>query len=399
MDSQADMAQSKNDVLNMISAAVHDRPYHPISPEQWQEIYEELQIQSVHILPASILDSLQLPEEEKKRFKQATIFNLQSFYTVLKEQDAMLKYLDSQSIPSVILKGAAAAVNYPHPEYRCMGDIDVLVPVERFEDAYNVLAENYKPLSEINDFHRHTSFVTESGVEIELHKFFSESGNTKQDKLLDEMFYSAISNRVYTDIDGCRFPVLPPLENGIVLLTHIRQHLDSGLGLRQIIDWMYYVEKYLDDAMWEQFAPVADRVGVKKLAVISTAMCIKYLGLSSGIHWCDNAVSNPLCDDLMDFVLEHGNFGRKSGSTNTKTVSVIRLLRNPVRGLKIAQQTGLITWSAYKKHRWLKPFAWIYQIIRWIGHGIKNGNIVGLIRNGKRERVETTLLERLGVTR
>ena len=31
----------------------------------------------------------------------------------------------------------------------------------------------------------------------------------------------------------------------------MRNHLKSGLGLRQVIDWMMYVNKELDDDFWE----------------------------------------------------------------------------------------------------------------------------------------------------
>ena len=75
--------------------------------------------------------------------------------------------------------------------------------------------------------------------------------------------------------------VLPDDENGIVLLSHIRQHLESGLGLRQIIDWMMFVRSYLNDEMWfSSFHEKAQRTGLESLAVITTKMCQKYLGLT-----------------------------------------------------------------------------------------------------------------------
>ena len=53
------------------------------------------------------------------------------------------------------------------------------------------------------------------------------------------------------EIEGYRFPVLHTLLNGLVLIFHIDQHLRSGLGLRQIIDWMMYVHKPTAEE-WEE---------------------------------------------------------------------------------------------------------------------------------------------------
>jgi hypothetical protein len=39
----------------------------------------------------------------------------------------VISILQDAAIPVAVLKGAAAAMNYPHPEYRSMGDIDISV--------------------------------------------------------------------------------------------------------------------------------------------------------------------------------------------------------------------------------------------------------------------------------
>ena len=41
----------------------------------------------------------------------------------------------------MILKGAAAAGYYPDPAGRAMGDVDFLVPRERYEDALHLMTE------------------------------------------------------------------------------------------------------------------------------------------------------------------------------------------------------------------------------------------------------------------
>lgn len=43
-----------------------------------------------------------------------------------------------------------------------------------------------------------------------------------------------------------------------------------------------YVKNILDETTWKmQFSPIAKKVGLKKLAVNVTLMCVKYLGLKN----------------------------------------------------------------------------------------------------------------------
>ena len=54
---------------------------------------------------------------------------------VMHAQDQLLGLLEDNGIPCVILKGAAAAMAYPHPSLRSMGDVDFLVKRADFEKA------------------------------------------------------------------------------------------------------------------------------------------------------------------------------------------------------------------------------------------------------------------------
>ena len=239
---------------------------------------------------------------------------------------------------------------------------------------------------------------TPNGVEIELHRFFSSSDNDSQNAILDEIIFKAIPNAVYSTICGYPTMMLSPLENGLVLLGHINQHLSGGLGLRQIIDWMEYVEKYLDDDMWNnEFEKAAQQIGMKKLAIVTTAMCQKYLGLEKNIHWC---TYETVCDELMEYILSNGNFGIKENSFKRKTVSVLKQFQNPLHGLAKAQRNGLINWQASKKYPILKPFAWCYQLIRWTKKGIIGGITPSKLSDANSSAKKgAELMEKLGVTR
>lgn len=102
---------------------------------------------------------------------------------------------------------------------------------------------------------------------------------------------------------------------------------------------------------------MARREGMEKLADTVTVICQKYLGLG---HYVDESDDYP-CDELLEYIMGKGNFGRKSGLEG-RTASVFLDSVNPVRAFKRLHRGGMSRWKAAQKHRILRPFAWIYQV-------------------------------------
>lgn len=377
------MAEVYTILLELLASALHDGHKVNIPDELVPDIREELAKQSVQCIPAEFAGMT------------TVALNLQTFYGILEEQDNIEKAL---SVPYVVLKGTAAAMNYPKPELRAMGDIDIIVRSEDFERAKKELVTaGYRVESDKNN--RHLNLLSPDNHEIELHHHFSSSSNRKQNQILDDLIWEGISKRETAEIDGYTFPVLPRLQNGLVLLAHINQHLGTGLGLRQIIDWMCYVERELDDEFWKnEFSQAAESIGMCKLAVIVTAMCAKYLGLDGKITWWTECDDLSACEELMEYILLHGNFGRKDSSTNA--VKVVRKWGSPWDGLRYAQMSGKYVYPVFQQYKILTPFAWIAAICRWVVLGMKKGIRPGSMKSiSDKEKRETELLERLGVTR
>ncbi len=259
------------------------------------------------------------------------------------------------TVPYVVLKGTSAAQYYPYPEYRTMGDIDIMTRREDFDLVYQELLDGGYQI--VNDSDREVSFMKD-GIIIELHRYFASLNDPDQSKYLDDL----ILNNILPS------HVLPDMINGLVLLEHISQHLEHGLGLRQIIDWMMFVEKCLPDDKWEEFETMAKGIGLKRLAVITTRMCEIYLGLSDRT-WCKNADAS-ICKQLMEYVLHCGNFGNKWKTEEEIGKIVFTYIWRPIAAFKWFQERGLQNWKAAQDHALLRPFAWIYQIGRYISKGI-----------------------------
>lgn len=289
-----------------------------------------------------------------------------AFFQYMYCQDELLSLFNEAGIPMAIIKGSAAAVYYPEPYRRSMGDYDFIVPKEYFADAWNLLERNgYATKTTRSDkVEREVPFF-KNGREYELHYNFSDF-NIDISKYVDEGLRSIETGR----IDDYEFPMLPPLTNGLVLLTHISHHLHLGLGLRQVIDWMMHVDRVLNDEFWySTFKPVADELGLTTLAITATALCQKYLGLPART-WSQGA-DEALVDQLLETILASGNFGIKTGTgNNVETVTAAMKSHGVFYYLQLA---GEHNWTRYHRHHFLRSFAWLYQIFRYIRQGIGRG--------------------------
>lgn len=353
------MTDTQHTALALLRSALWGAPMPEIA--DMAAVKQELSDQAVLTLTADVLGRT----GDRDAIREAAN-RLTHFYAMMEEQSKMLSLLEENSISVVVLKGVAAACLYPKPEYRKLGDIDLLVAPAQFDAA--VAAIRAAGYEQYLDKERHLGFSM-GLARFELHRHFSIDGG----EALDEMLFSAMDRREEGHLTGFAFPMLPPLENGMVLLAHLAQHLKGSAGLRQLVDWMLYCDKYLTDEYYASvFAPMARSLGLETLAITATRLCQLHLGLPSSITWCRHA-EKELCEAVLEQIFRRGNFGIKD-KESASAVSVLNMAKNPIKFLSQLQTMGCATWSALKKYPFLKPFAWAYQICRFIRRGFARKN-------------------------
>ena len=343
-----------------------------------KKVFDEMKLHAISALTAPCLPSLVLSPELKSEWKTLIIQQI-SFNTQCAFEQSRLPI----SVPYVILKGTSAAKYYPHPGYRTMGDIDIMTRREDFDIAIKQLTDNGYRI--IKDIYKEATLV-KNGITLDLHRQYASLNNPDHVKFLDDLIIENINPT----------HVLPDLINGLTLIEHINQHLEGGLGLRQIIDWMMFVDKCLPDEKWPEFFELVKKVGLEKLAIVCTRMCELYLGLPHR-EWC--AEANPkLCEQLMEYVMACGNFGNKKMLDTAISENVFTYTRTPKSFFKLLQQQGLINWKAAKEHPSLRPFAWIYQLFRYASKGLKRDSAFAKLKTEYgTARKKTAMFEALGV--
>lgn len=321
----------------------------------WQDVLTEAKAQTVVALVADAV-----PKEYSAEWQILSSQSTAHYMRALYEQTNLCKLLDINGIPFVIIKGSAAAMYYPKPQLRTMGDIDFLVPQTNFDKARKLLESNgYVFCGDYGDDRDYT--YQKGNVIFELHHRYSDNGFDIEDVITE-----GVRNAQTHEIGGHSFPTLPTSINGLVLLDHIRHHIYGGLGIRQIIDFMMFIaaQEQLDS-----FLPLVEKAGLYTFLKVLTKMCIKYFGLPDRFNFCKDA-DNDLAEQLLNTVLSGGNFGRKN-PYQYKPMESLALSMREKGVFSFLQAAGLKNWEAAEKHTFLRPFAFIYQIFRLIKRGIR----------------------------
>lgn len=375
----------------LLSNALWGTDYPLINPD-YDSIFANLQSQTVETLPAGLVLSLPgISDETVKRWKLTSLKRVDTFYRILQAAAKLDEILGKENITYAIVKGNACSLYYPEPSYRVGGDVDFIVPVRDFNKAYLLLVKNgFRDTK--SDFSRHEVFEYD-GIEFEMHRYFALKGredeNAEAAAELDEIVIRELEHPVTVEIDGYSFPMLSWLANGLVIIQHVRHHLKNALGLRQVIDWMLYCDRVLDENRSRELCEALEACGLLKLAQCLTKTCCLYLGMpSEKVRWCEDT-DDRLCDELFRHIIGCGNMGENKSDPVAKVFKYKNGPRSLFRNLR---QRGLEEWDAAKKHKFLRPFAGIYKFFKIIFHAVKRGVTPKMVTGAVKSKSDTDRL-------
>ena len=349
-------------VLSLLGSALCGTSSVPMPDDvDWQAVLDEMIAQTVFAIPSNNLPD-RIPEDIQEAWRKRSLQNVARTIRLLAEQQSATRLLSANDPSVVVLKDAAAAVYYPDPTLRCMGDVDLLSLDGKFDDMCELLASNgYEYCGTGGPSHDQ---YARNGVLFEPHRFFAAPpGSRSALRAVDDAINASGARIRNADVCGFETPMLPDAENGLILLAHIALHLKRGVGLRHVCDWMMFASRKCDDAFWtRKLEPLARRAGLDKPAKVTTRTCQLFLGLpEEGRSWCSDA-DESLCRSLLDDALANGNFGRKRSAVLDYNYGMGRYdLRHPLKAAREIQRVGRQKLEARGHKRAAAPFGWLYQ--------------------------------------
>lgn len=192
----------------------------------------------------------------------------------------------------MVLKGYACSLDWPKPEHRPCGDIDIwLFGQQREADAalgswFKVLAEAsdqgraHDPNFKIDKGHHHHTVFEWQGFTVENHYDFlnvhHHKSNVEMEAILKDL---GKDDSHFVELHGEKVYLPSANLHALFLLRHSMSNFAStGFQLRQLLDWAFFVEKHGEEIDWKWLECQLEHFGMKKLYDVFNAICVEDLG-------------------------------------------------------------------------------------------------------------------------
>lgn len=241
-------------------------------------------------LAAVLLDGIdRLPETERPpkalllQWIGETIQSYEYRYELYRRAIAELaSFFNGHNFKMMILKGYACGLNWPKPEHRPCGDIDIWLFGKQKE--VDDLLEKEKRINIDNSHHHHTVFNWR-GFMVENHYDFIEVHYRKSSAALEAVLKEkGQDDKLYTSLNGEKINVPSPNLHALFLTRHAIEHFASEvITLRHVLDWAFFVRAHGKDVDWNWLLCILERFGMTPLFQIINAICIEDLGFEASM--------------------------------------------------------------------------------------------------------------------
>ncbi len=285
-----DVLQQK-DFLLLVRQGIGHPVYDVINNPDWCAIQD---LATRHGLSAVVIDSIEQLQINKQPSKEILLewigeilHSYEYRYELYRRAIAELSvFYREQSLKMMVLKGYACSLDWPKPEHRPCGDIDIWLFGEQKRGDELIASE--KGITVDNSHHHHTVFYW-LGFMVENHYDFVNVYGHKSSAELEMVFKELGADDSHfvgiTDSStGSETKVyLPsPNLNALFLIRHMVSHFAAAeISLRQVLDWAFFVEKHTKEIDWEWLLEILDKYHMRDFFNLINAICVDDLGFAA----------------------------------------------------------------------------------------------------------------------
>lgn len=213
----------------------------------------------------------------------------------------MAGFYNSHGMKMMVLKGYACSLDWPRPEHRPIGDIDIWLFGE--QKSADALLHKEKGVEIDGSHHHHTvfywkDFMVENHYDfINIHHHRSHVEFERQLKELAQDDSNSIT------LYGEKVYLPSPNLHALFLLKHLTLHFSTGcISFRHLLDWGFFVKAHGKEVDWERIEGIYEKFGIKEIYGIFNAICVEELGFETTIFnniQYDTTLKNRIHADIM----------------------------------------------------------------------------------------------------
>ena len=360
-------------LLGLLSAALDGR-----KPKlSWETLFDGVETDRLmymagrHAVLPLLYDVLEdcplLSQQQREELVRVSRKTVQQSYHLLFLTRQVTELLEEAGITAAVLKGMAACRDYPVPELRKSGDVDLLLFTrEELDGAAALLWTHGFYEKDAQHARHHLVFGSPDGIDIELHSMLAEPFDSDAvNACLEEKRKECRQTVEKRECMGVRLPMLSEEYHAWQLMLHSLQHfLRAGFGLKLLCDWVVFWKQERSREQQEKVKELSEQMGAGGFVNLMTHTCIRYLGLSgTAVRYLLADWEKPeasVCEEMIQEVLEAEEFGKSSvdrmvGLRGTGIRDYLREFHHQMR----------LQYPRAGRIRLLVPFLWAATFVRF----------------------------------
>ena len=293
------MSKDINIFLQLVRLGIGN-PESPIPKSvNWQAVQAIAEKQGIYAIVLDGIEKLPValrpPQETLLEWIGEVLQDYEYRYDAYKRTIAeMTGFYNSLGLKMMILKGYACSLNWPKPNHRPCGDIDIWQFGKQKEADAAVAREKR---IEVDNSHHHHSVFNWGEFTVENHYDFVNVHHHKSNSELEKIFKELGEDDTHCVIVNGADVYLPsPKLHTLFLLKHMMNDFTSfSVNLRQVLDWAFHIKEYGTEIDWNWILSVIDKYHMTDFFNTINAICVEDIGFEASIF--PHVQYNPFLKD------------------------------------------------------------------------------------------------------
>lgn len=181
----------------------------------------------------------------------------------------------------MLLKGLACGVNWPKPEHRPYGDIDIYL-FGQYKEADALMVQEFKEQGfKVDRSHHHHTVFQWQGFTVENHYDFVNVHVHRSSRELETILKKIANTNDCLPLTA--YGLMPPANlHALFLVRHMLSHFSgASMSLRQVLDWGFFVKAHHEEVDWKWLVEVLEKYHMKEFFDCENAICVDELGFNA----------------------------------------------------------------------------------------------------------------------
>ena len=210
-------------------------------------------------------------------------------------------FYNSHGYKMMLLKGYACCLDWPKPEHRPCGDIDIWL-FGKQKEADSILTKETK--INVDKSHLHHTVFYWSNFMVENHYDIVETHSNKSNARIEKLFKDLAKDDQYSvDVYGEKVYLPSPNFHALFLLRHSVLHFNTDeMTIRHALDWGLFVKHQGKKINWKWLLTILDEYHMREFFNCLNAICVEDLGFETRIFpyvQFDPRLKDRILEDLL----------------------------------------------------------------------------------------------------